>query len=237
VSCWRPRQSSRSERRRTSRGALSRERSTPISRRFDGELVAECVSSNVVDTTRASAQVGDRLGGAVVDLLEVLGDLLTTLVRAAEPTPCLAARRDPTPRIRNVGWLRPLAIASAKLEYSVRQWPALHPPALAARCDDLTRLLAASRPIPESDFAERYARERALSPRLAALHTRVLEGCRQVASRCLLLISNDVSGVQRVPIRAGLSTDGAVPEVKPTCSTEEFSHASAHPFVRRTRIK
>jgi hypothetical protein len=165
-----------------------------------------------VDTTLASAQVVDRLGSSVVDLLEVLGDLLAALVHASASTPCLAAQRDLAPRIRNVGWLRPLAIASAKLEYSVRQWPALHALALAALCDDLTRLLAGS-PLTESDFAERYARERARSPSLAALHARVVERCRHVASRCSLLISKEARGVRQAPIRAGLPIDEGLPEV------------------------
>jgi hypothetical protein len=164
-----------------------------------------------VDTTLASTQVVDRLGSAVVDLLEVLGDLLAALVRASASTPCLAAQRDATPRIRNVGWLRPLAIASAKLEYAVRQWPALRPLALAARCDDLTRLLAGS-PLTEGDFAERYARERALSPSLAALHARVVKRCRHVASRCSLLISNEANGARQSSIRAELPGGGGLPE-------------------------
>ena len=164
-----------------------------------------------MDTTLASTQVVDRLGSAVVDLLEVLGDLLAALVRASASTPCLAAQRDATPRIRNVGWLRPLAIASAKLEYAVRQWPALRPLALAARCDDLTRLLAGS-PLTEGDFAERYARERALSPSLAALHARVVKRCRHVASRCSLLISNEANGARQSSIRAELPGGGGLPE-------------------------
>jgi hypothetical protein len=133
-------------------------------------------------TTAPMTQVADGLGSAMLDLLQALNELLAALVRASGSPPRRAEERDAMPQIRDVGWLRPLAIASVELEHAVRQRSALHAVTVAARCEELTRLLGTS-PSTGSEFATRYAWEREQSPSLAILHSRVMTGCAHVTSR------------------------------------------------------
>jgi hypothetical protein len=168
---------------RSSAGGRLRKLSTRIPRRFDGGPHAGCPSSTAMHTTAPKTQVADGLRSTTLNLLEALNELLTALVRARSSLPRPARERDSTLRVRDVGWLRPLAIAGVELEHAVR-WPsAHHTVALAARCDELIRLLVAS-PASGGDFARRYAVERTRSPSLATLHARVMAGCAQVMSRC-----------------------------------------------------
>src|SRR5580692_5551521 len=90
-------------------------------------------------------------------------ELLAALVRASGSPPRHARERDAKPQVRDVGWLRPLAMVSVELEHAIRRRSALRAVTVAARCDELTRLLATS-PTTGSDFAVRYAWERAQSP-------------------------------------------------------------------------
>jgi hypothetical protein len=134
-------------------------------------------------TLAAKTHVEDGLDRTMLDLLQAVNELLAALVRASWLPPRPAKERDATPQVRDVGWLRPLAIVSVELEHAIRRRSALHAVTVAARCDELTRLLAAS-PTKGSDFAARYAWERAQSPSLAILHSRVIAGCAHVTSRC-----------------------------------------------------
>ena len=134
-------------------------------------------------TTAAKTQVEDRLDRTMLDLLQAVNELLAALVRASGSPRRHARERDAKPQVRDVGWLRPLAMVSVELEHAIRRRSALRAVTVAARCDELTRLLATS-PTTGSDFAVRYAWERAQSPSLAILHSRVMVGCAQVTSRC-----------------------------------------------------
>jgi hypothetical protein len=137
----------------------------------------------VMHTTVPETRLVDGLGRAIADLLQALNQLLAALVNASwSPLPP-AQQRDSAQRVRDVGWLRPLAIASVELEHTLRRPSVLRAVTVAARCEELTRLLVPST-ASVSDFAERYALERAKSPSLATLHARVMAGCDQVTSRC-----------------------------------------------------
>jgi hypothetical protein len=143
-------------------------------------------------TTFKDTQVVDELGSTGAELIQVLDELLETLVHASASPSRFADQQD-TNAQQDASWLWPLADVIVELDFALRHRLVLPAATVGARCDELTRLLAAS-PLTESDFAERYACERALFPALAALHARVLERCRQVASRCSLLISKEEQG-------------------------------------------
>jgi hypothetical protein len=142
---------------------------------------------HLMENRLAGAQSVSGLGGAVVELCEALSDLLADLILIPESPGDLAVKGDGSRSRRYVGWLPPLALASVQLEYVIRHWPLLNATAVAARCDDLARVLDAS-PFGHGNrmFSTRYATERARSPALAALHARVVEACCDVTARCAL---------------------------------------------------
>jgi len=77
-------------------------------------------------------------------------------------------------------WLRPLAVASVEVEFSVRHRSRVDFDATAAACKEAFDLLTAE-PKAEGDFATRYTCARERSASLAALHKRALCACRNIA--------------------------------------------------------
>lgn len=193
MTCWTRRRSSMlgelAFRARTASGERRAAQHTKFRRAFHARSTERCHARALrwpfMVNRIAGAEAVRGLGREVGDLCEALGDLLTALVHIPE-APCgLAPNQDGNRCRRPIAWLRPLALASVKLEYVVRDWPLLNATTLAARCDDLARVLDAS-PFKPGDrlFSARYARERARSPTLAALHARVVEACRNITTRC-----------------------------------------------------
>lgn len=80
----------------------------------------------------------------------------------------------------NIGWLRPLAVLRAEIEYSTFRCASVDPVNLADECRELTELLVCSRG--DTPFAVRYTEVRRTSPTLAALHDRALSICRILAA-------------------------------------------------------
>ena|ERR1700722_1508931 len=80
----------------------------------------------------------------------------------------------------DVGWVRPLAVLSAEIEYAAVRASPVDVKGLAAACCELVDLLAGS-PVATAAFASRYAVARRASPAVAAVHERVLAACRTVA--------------------------------------------------------
>jgi hypothetical protein len=76
----------------------------------------------------------------------------------------------------DVGWLRPLALLSAEIEYSALRRTDLDAASLAEACRELADLLACS-PRASVRFAARYPVARGRSPSLAALHERAVGAC------------------------------------------------------------
>jgi hypothetical protein len=81
----------------------------------------------------------------------------------------------------DVGWLRPLAVLSAEIEYSALRGHRVDSINLADECREVGDLLAGSSGAGE--FATRYAVAYRASPAIAALRDRALAACRSVTSR------------------------------------------------------
>jgi len=79
----------------------------------------------------------------------------------------------------DVGWVRPLAVLSAEIEYGALRRPQVDSIGLAVVCCELIDLLATP-PGAGSEFASRYAVAYRTSPAIAALHERVLAVCRTI---------------------------------------------------------
>jgi hypothetical protein len=101
---------------------------------------------------------------AALELVRILDDLFDALHGAAED---------------GSGWLRPLAVASVEVEFSVRHRSRVDFDVTAAACKEASDLLTAE-PMAEGDFATRYARARHGSASIAALHKRALCACRTI---------------------------------------------------------
>jgi hypothetical protein len=82
----------------------------------------------------------------------------------------------------DVGWVRPLAVLSAEIEYSALRSSRVDSIGLAHECRELVDLLAGS-PGAGGQFASRYAAAHQASPAIAALHDRVLAACQTVTRR------------------------------------------------------
>ncbi len=82
----------------------------------------------------------------------------------------------------DVGWVRPLAVLSAEIEYGALRSPRVDSVGLAQVCCELVDLLVGS-PRAGTDFAARYADAHRVSPPIAALHDRVLDVCRAIMGR------------------------------------------------------
>jgi hypothetical protein len=81
----------------------------------------------------------------------------------------------------DVGWLRPLAVLSAEIEYSAVRSAEVDSINLTDECRELSDLLGSfSRA--DAEFASRYTEARGASPGIAALHDRALSACRIVAA-------------------------------------------------------
>jgi hypothetical protein len=76
----------------------------------------------------------------------------------------------------DVGWLRPLAVLSAEIEYSTVRSPRLDLINLADACRELSDLLT-SAPRADPEFASRYRIARRASATVALLHDRTLAAC------------------------------------------------------------
>jgi hypothetical protein len=81
----------------------------------------------------------------------------------------------------DVGWLRPLAVLSAEIEYSAVRSPEVDSINLADECRELSDLLDSSSRA-DAEFSSRYSEARGASPGTAALHDRALSACRIVAA-------------------------------------------------------
>lgn len=76
----------------------------------------------------------------------------------------------------DVGWLRPLALLSAEIEYSALRRTEIDASSLADACQELSDLLACS-PRASVRFVARYPVARRRSPSVAALHDRAVAAC------------------------------------------------------------
>ena len=76
----------------------------------------------------------------------------------------------------DVGWLRPLALLSAEIEYSALRRTDIDAGSLAEECRELSDLLACS-PRASVRFVARYPVARGRSPSIAALHERAIAAC------------------------------------------------------------
>jgi hypothetical protein len=76
----------------------------------------------------------------------------------------------------DVGWLRPLALLSAEIEYSALRTTDIDAASLAEACRELSDLLACS-PRASVRFVARYPVARGRSPSIAALHERAVAAC------------------------------------------------------------
>jgi len=74
------------------------------------------------------------------------------------------------------GWLRPLALLSAEIEYSALRRTDIDAESLAEACRELSDLLACS-PRASVRFVARYPIARGRSPSIAALHDRAVAAC------------------------------------------------------------
>jgi hypothetical protein len=99
-------------------------------------------------------------------LLETLADLLRELGAAAENG--------------EVGWLRPLAVLTAEIEFSLLRPSKLAAASVADECRELTGLLNGSSGS-HAEFGARYASLRRASSRLAELHERALSASQAMA--------------------------------------------------------
>jgi hypothetical protein len=78
------------------------------------------------------------------------------------------------------GWLRPLAILSAEIEYGALRSPRVDPSNVIDACCELHHLLLSCRD--EGEFASRYARAVNARSVIGTLHERALVACRAVAA-------------------------------------------------------
>jgi hypothetical protein len=81
----------------------------------------------------------------------------------------------------DVGWVRPLAVLSAEIEYIALRSSRVDSIGLVHVCRELVDLLAGP-PDAGGEFASRYVAAQRASPPIAALHDRVLAACRTVTS-------------------------------------------------------
>lgn len=84
----------------------------------------------------------------------------------------------------DIGWLRPLAVLSAEIEYSALRGPTMDAAGLADECLELTALLGGS-PQTVSEFASRYPQARRACPALEMLHDHAIAACGSLLSRDL----------------------------------------------------
>ena len=89
---------------------------------------------------------------------------------------CLLAALAQTTGETDVGWLRPLALLSAEIEYGALRRADVDAASLAEACRELSELLACS-PRASVRFAVCYPAARGRSPSIAALHERAAVGC------------------------------------------------------------
>jgi hypothetical protein len=79
----------------------------------------------------------------------------------------------------DVGWVRPLAVLSAEIEYSALRSSGGHSTGLADVCRELIDMLAFP-PTAGGEFASRYVVAHRTSPAIAGLHDRILAACRTI---------------------------------------------------------
>ena len=98
------------------------------------------------------------------------------LVAVLEETAAALAKMAPD---GDVGWLRPLAVLTAEIEYSALRRSTVDMTSLADECSELQHLLSSGRDT-EDEFASRYRAARRASPSLARLHHRLQTACDHV---------------------------------------------------------
>lgn len=91
----------------------------------------------------------------------------------------LAALQDATVD-GDLGWLRPLAVLSAEIEYSVLRRQTVDAAGFADECREVSELLSGSARADE-EFMTRYTRARRGSTAVAKLHARALAACRALS--------------------------------------------------------
>jgi hypothetical protein len=79
----------------------------------------------------------------------------------------------------DVGWLQPLLVLQAEIEFTAMRARRPDPAALADEFEELGALLTRSHGA-HADFTARYASARGASPRLRGLHERMVNVCRGV---------------------------------------------------------
>jgi hypothetical protein len=107
------------------------------------------------------------LRAAALELAGTLNELLDALARASQG---------------DVAWLRPLAVASAEVEFSVRDPYYPQGETIVAACREAFELLTAT-PDTHPEFVGRYAWERGASVAIALLHKRAIAACRDLSLR------------------------------------------------------
>jgi hypothetical protein len=95
----------------------------------------------------------------------------------------LAQLQDATPD-GDHGWLKPLAVVTAEIEYSALRGTTIDGANLAEECREVSDLLACS-PRVDVQFASRYSLARRASPAVADLQRRALAACHLVVAAAL----------------------------------------------------
>ncbi|MGA3121032.1 MAG: hypothetical protein ABSF69_09715 [Polyangiaceae bacterium] len=78
----------------------------------------------------------------------------------------------------DAGWLRPMAVLSAEIEYSALRGETVDAANLTDELRELSELLSGSARPADRTFTARYRLARRTSPEVARLHERVLAACR-----------------------------------------------------------
>jgi hypothetical protein len=133
------------------------------------ETVNDLALAVTLSPATSLANPGQSIAHGVRGLVLVLTDLLGALATAPNAATASAG----------VGWLRPLALASVELEYSIRH-RRVDPRDVADACDEVRSLLDGLRS-PDAGFAARYVTERASSATVAMTHALALAGCSRVS--------------------------------------------------------
>jgi hypothetical protein len=104
---------------------------------------------------------GPRTGGAA--LVSLVDEIVTELERIATES--------------DVGWLQPLLVLQAEIEFTAIRARRADPATLADESEELGALLTRAHGA-HPDFAARYANAHGASPRLRGLHERTVDVCR-----------------------------------------------------------
>jgi hypothetical protein len=127
----------------------------------------------------------------------------------------LVQLQDATPD-GDLGWLRPLAVLTAEIEYSALRRTTVDVANLAEECREVSDLLACS-PRVDVQFASRYPLARRASPTVADLHKQALAACHLVVESGRVTQGKSRRSLD-VRSRVSMSTPSASPVVWPAAS-------------------